>query len=1175
MALYPSIRIEGGILGPDLLDQVRAGELPGQRPADFVAPSAGRSVREPSARYLTDDVARSFADARRLWSIFRYRLNKKRPEGPATSITRDAWVIPFLGLLDYELEYNRRAYNLGGLTFAISHRAGRPEWAPPVHIVGVGQELGRVPASGRPRLSPHALVQEYLNRTEALWGVVTNGDTLRLLRDCANIRRQAYVEFDLPGMLEEQRFDDFQALYRLLHRSRLPRGVDDAPDCRLEQYYQHSLEQGGRIRDRLRDGVEKCIGVLGNGFLRNPANSDLRRRAVSAGSPISDRITAGELYRNLLTLIYRLLFLLVTEDRGLLGRDRLYRDHYGAARLRRLLDRPAAPGTDHDDLWQSLRVLWRVLAADEPVNGGRTMADLIGLPVLNGDLFKPELLDGFTISNRDLLAGFEPLVRYRENESAPPRWVNYAALDVEELGSVYESLLDFRPVVTDEDGLPRFDLVGGPERKSTGSYYTPPELVAELVKSALEPVLKDRLAACSTDEQKERAVLSIRVCDPACGSGHFLLAAARRLGKELASIRTGEEEPAPERVREGVRDVIAHSIYGVDRNPLAVDLCRVALWIESHAADKPLTFLDHRIRCGDSLLGVFDPGVLADGIPNDAFTPVLGDDKAAANALKKRNRAESKRDAGQLGLALWDPAGVIAERAELVRHIDEVANDSPGDIRLKRMLFDERHEDPELMHQRLACDLWTAAFFQPLRAARPAITTSTLADHLAGMDVDPDKLGSALKLREEYRFFHWPLEFPDVFEGSKGSSPGFDVVLANPPWERFKLQEKEFFGSYPGRAAFPIYSSPNAAVRRRRIRRLSREDASPDERALLAGFQAAKRKRALAALFVRKGGRFPLTAKGDVNMYAVFAETCRDLVSPRGACGMILPSGIATDYSTKTFFRAAVGEKRLAGLFDFENRKKVFQEIDSRLKFCLLTLNGAGRPARRAEFAFFLHGAEQLRDPARRFFLSPRDFALFNPNTRTCPVFRTRRDMEIARKMYRRAGVFWKEAADGKPEANPWGVKFSCMFHMANDSGLFRTREQLDAEGWHLEGNVFARDGERYLPLYEAKLFHQYDHRFATFENVAKRSITRGQARAMAPEEKADVEAVALPRYWVPGAEVTRRLENMAIRYTYNEPHITPPPPGRAALHILAELARNLLSGGSQRRPTNGPELLP
>ncbi|HWP48586.1 MAG TPA: hypothetical protein VNM22_15600, partial [Candidatus Limnocylindrales bacterium] len=437
MTIFPGIRIEGGLLGPDTLEQVLAGDLPGQNPKDFGL-DGGRS--------LTDEIASVFADARAEWEVFQRRLERLAADDLATSVTRDAWMIPFLSLLGYELRYNPRAYEVDGLTFAISHRAGEMEDAPPVHIVGARQELGRVAPTGRPRLAPHSLVQEFLNRSEQLWGIVTNGLTLRLLRDSTYVRRQAYVEFDLAQILEEQRFLDFSVLFRLLHRSRLPRSVADARDCLLERYYQRGLEQGGRVRERLRDGVEECIKRLANGFLAHSENSELRQRVALGASGESRVASSGlrplspeELYQQLLRLVYRLLFLLVSEDRGLISAEPLYREHYGVARLRRLLDRRSAY-TEHDDIWCSLRVLWKVLCDEN-------YAALLGAPPLNGELFEPCHLDACTIANRDFLEAFWHLAYYRESPSAPPRRVNYAALDVEELGSVYESLLDYHPVV--------------------------------------------------------------------------------------------------------------------------------------------------------------------------------------------------------------------------------------------------------------------------------------------------------------------------------------------------------------------------------------------------------------------------------------------------------------------------------------------------------------------------------------------------------------------------------------------------------------------------------------------------------------------------------------------------------------------------------------------------------
>ena len=960
MSLYPSVRIEGGLLGPDLLDQLFAGELPGQRAADF---------RLAAKRNLTDEIASAFTDARALWGVFQHRLERLKADDLATKVTADAWLVPFLGLLGYELRPNSKAHEVDGLSFSISHRAGEAAESPPVHLVGARQELGRVPATGRPRMAPHSLVQDYLNRTENLWGIVTNGLTLRLLRNCTFVRRQAYVEFDLAGMLEEQRFQDFAALYRLLHRTRLPRGVEDAGDCLLEKYYAHSVEQGGRVREHLREGVEQCLTMLANGFLRHPRNDDLRRRIAPACTD-PDRITPENLYRQLLVLVYRFLFLLVSEDRGLLSVDPLYRKHYGIARLRRLLDHRAA-FTDHDDLWQSLRVLWYVLASEQvqPGLSNQPMASVLRLPVLNGDLFATQAIDGCTITNRDLLEALWRLTWYQESATSVPRRVNYAALDVEELGSVYESLLEFHPAVdVDHAGRLSFRFVTGSERKTTGSYYTPPELVGELIKSALEPVISDRLdearrmasgewrmvkeewrrgflkyaserlsrpggvaaglrpgqSGVPTDQsvsergavrdgladtpsghvdsgeyrgglgtpllgrvhsvspegqrQSDRAgnsshsfsrsralqpgsnqaadqrddnlgqatrgsrtelaptereltarwqgtpfairysrlaasaILSLRVCDPACGSGHFLLAAARRLGRELARVDTGEDEPAPERVREAIREIVSHCIYGVDKNPLAVDLCRVALWLESHTADKPLTFLDHRIRPGDSLVGVFNLDLLKEGIPDKAFDPLEGDDKATARELARRNREER---GGIRDLQRWDPDALLQDLNLQSRALDAIPDDSPGAIHRKKDLYQREHSSPAWQRQKQACDLWTAAFFQPLQPDQPAITTARLAENMAGNTIDGRLSGIARTFSDLQPFFHWPLEFPEVF-----ADGGFDVVLSNPPWEHVELKEQEFFAVRDARVAL----AGTKAERTQLIRNLATEN---------------------------------------------------------------------------------------------------------------------------------------------------------------------------------------------------------------------------------------------------------------------------------------------------------------------------------------------------------------
>jgi len=708
-------------------------------------------------------------------------------------------------------------------------------------------------------------------------------------------------------------------------------------------------------------------------------------------------------------------------------------------------------------------------------------------------------LDECALSNRDLLAGFWHLANYRESPSAPARRVNYSALDVEEMGSVYESLLDCHPIIqTDAAGRMSFELAAGSERKTTGSYYTPPELVNELIQSALVPVLGERLKAVPSPKDKEKAILSLKVCDPACGSGHFLLAAARHLGKELARLRTSEDEPPPERVRECVRDVISHCLYGVDKNPLAVDLCRVALWIEGHTEGKPLTFLDHRIRCGDSLVGVFDLETLKKGIPEEAFKPLAGDDKDAARAALKQNRYETKEGPRLFG---WEAAEGLKEIRGRGGELEAIADDTPEQIRRKKAAYEAQHRNPAWRRDKTACDLWTAAFFQKYVPGRPPITSGAVADVLDGRPIDGRQTAEAEALSMRQGFFHWPLEFPEVF-----SEGGFDIVLSNPPWERIKLQEQEFFAVRDKRIA----EAQTKAVREKMIRELAGTYAL-----LHAEYVEALRSADSASRFIRNSGRFPLAGRGDINTYAVFAELARNLTRTNRRSGIIIPSGIATDDTTKYFFQDIVKNGALVSLYDFENRKGIFSAVHRSYKFCLFTCEKTEKEktgTRSAEFIFFAHGVSDLKDPERRFTLSPEDIALLNPNTENCPIFRSRADAELTKAIYRRVPILWRERSEAQTESNPWNIKFSTLFHMANDSHLFKTAKELRADGYRLEGNIFVGSYGRYLPLYEAKMLHQFDHRWATYEEMPDGKV---ESRDVTVEEKRDPNFVVQPRYWV------------------------------------------------------------
>ena len=632
---YVAIRSEGGLIPYDLLDKIANEDVSGQKPSDFGL---------PKGRRLTDEISRVWSDAQSLWDIIRRRresLSEKDPYG--TTLTRDRWIVPLLSdaeMLGFDLRLQPSGVVVDNLTFNLSHRSGEGEDAIPVHIEGLKIDLDKR-LHTKLRTSPQAMVQEFLNHSESvLWGIVTNGLTLRLLRDSSRTSRPTYVEFDLENILEGNRFAEFALFYRLCHRSRFPRPGQDPSECILEKYYQQSIDEGSRVREGLRAGVEETLKIFGNAFLQHPANRTLCEKLTSG------RLNPVQYHRQLLLLVYRLLFLMVAEERRLIvsqgegseRNQRIYDQWYSVSALRDRASR-IIEESPFGDVWLGLLQTFSLFEYGVDSNP-------LGIPPLNGDLFNqdravPDLVQT-QLYNHDLLRAVRHLSVFKAD--GLQQRVNYAALDVEELGSVYESLLAYQPVVEPGDTGLEFDLKTGSERKSTGSYYTRPELVHELIESALVPVMEDRIAqAEKTTEGKDlrverdakiKAILAMTVCDPACGSGHFLLAAARRLGKELARIKTGEDEPTPEEFHLAVREVIQHCIYGVDLNPLAVDLCKLAMWLEGHWAGKPLSFLDHRIRCGNSLVGVLDPAVLEDGIPDDAFTAVA--------ETKRRSRHTSK-----------------------------------------------------------------------------------------------------------------------------------------------------------------------------------------------------------------------------------------------------------------------------------------------------------------------------------------------------------------------------------------------------------------------------------------------------------------------------------------------------------------------------------------------------
>lgn len=1076
------VRTEGGLLPPDLLERVRALDraLPGLDEAAY-------GLEKPER--FGEGITRSWLRLQGAWASFLDDLPNVPPSDPATTTTRERFLLPLMEELGYGRLTPVRSIELDGKTYPVSHAYAD---LVPLHLVGANVPLDRRSRgiAGAAGQSPHGLVQELLNRSpDRLWGIVTNGKTLRILRDNASLTRQAYVEFDLEAIFTGEAYADFALLWHLAHRTRLePRLPDKADEgatprvdaCYLEAWSKVAEQTGARARDRLRDGVQEAISALGSGFLKHPANGDLRT-ALQVGE-----LTTQDYYRELLRLVYRLILLFVAEDRELLldpeapptVRER-YSRYYSTARLRRLADR--RKGSRHADLYAGFRVVVTALGRDEG-------APAIGLPPLGGFLFGPEAcphLDRAELANADLLDAIRRLATIEEK--GVRRVVDYRNLGSEELGSIYESLLELHPELDTAAGTFALRTAAGHERKTTGSYYTPSSLIKVILDSALDPVL-DEIATKPTKEEAERAILEMSVVDPAAGSGHFLVAAAHRIAKRLAQVRTGDEEPAPDATRTALRDVIGHCLYAVDINPMAVELCKVSLWLEALEPGKPLTFLDHHIKCGNSLLGT-TLDLIGRGIPDGAYDALTGDDGAVARSLRTLNANERR---GQE--TLWGGGKPLSTDALVAALLGlEAANDSTIDgVRSMEAQLAAIASSDSYGKLRLAADTWTAAFVLPKVPTAPHLTSAGLRA-VAGDPgaLQPETHAAVAAEAATFRFFHWEIEYPHVRRRG-----GFDVVVGNPPWERVKLQEKEFFAE---RAPY-IARARNAAERKRQIATLRQTDPI-----LYAEFNRALRQADAESHLIRNSGRYPLTGRGDINTYPAFAEMCRSILSPRGRAGLVLPTGIATDDTTKTFFGDLVASRSLVSVYGFENEEFIFPAVHHATKFCLLTVAGLESPVDVADFVFFARQATDLYDSARHFELTSDDFALLNPNTRTCPTFRSRQDAGYTLEVYRRLPILVRD----EPPLNPWEITMGEMVHMANDSAAFEDRPRSAA-----------------VPLYEAKMFSVLDHRYGTYEGQSVSQARQGTLPRLTEDEKRDPAATVRPQYWFPSAELDARLSD-------------------------------------------------
>ena len=990
--------------------------------------------------------------------------------------------------------------------------------------------------------TPHGQILRYLATAEIAsdgnirWGILTNGSIWRLYDQRARPRASGFFEINLHSFLNEGNEDELRTFFLLFRRDAfvLRQGATTT-------FLETAIAEGRRYEEKVAHDLSSV--VFDRVFPRL-----IETLAKTAGEDLSNARSAA------LIFLYRLLFILYAEDRGLLPVNDLRYDDYG---LRKRVRDDIAQRKSENDVFSGIAANYynRLLELFRLIDKGDAS---IGLPPYNGGLFASDaapLLEAVRLP--DVVVA-DVVYDLSHSESARERsFVNFRDMSVQQLGSIYERLLEREPVRAQDGSV---SVRPNPfARKDSGSFYTPQELVDLIVEQTLKPLAEERLqtfekrAEALKKDRRPKAdrkaelkeldpavsVLNLKVLDPAMGSGHFLVTAVDFLSDYIANLieyvpvvpewLNGEYvSPLVERInairtdimkRAGDsgwvidkaqftdqaiirRMVLKRCIYGVDKNPLTVELAKVSLWLHSFTVGAPLSFLDHHLRCGDSLLGLqikdankelYRLGTLF------VSSAIQGAENAAAGMQLIEKMSDTDISEVQQSIDLF--SGVVETTSVLRGFLDFTCGLRwliSGMGKSERMKFEMPinnvlEADPDNAYQLLSCG--------PDSGEEKASPFGVLWN-------------KAVSIAKQEGFLHWQVAFPGVWKRWQDKHPqgGFDAVIGNPPWDRIKLQEVEWFAT----RAPNIARLPTAAQRKKAIKEL-REEGDP----LADEFDNAKDRADELGAMIRKSDHYPLLSGGDINLYSLFVERAKNLIKPNGLVGLLTPSGIYADLTAAKFFKSVSTNGQVAGLYDFENRRlgtglpPFFVDVDSRFKFCALIFGGEERTFTETRCGFFLGGASAINDSDRCFPLSPEDYARVNPNTGTAPVFRSRRDADITRSIYERHPVL-VDRSSGQ-EIKAWPIKYMTMFHMTNDSHLFRTREELEEkEGAYPIGrNRFNSPQGEWVPLYEGKMVQAFDHRAASVV-VNPANLNRpAQPVSATIEQHQDPNWLPTPQFWV------------------------------------------------------------
>ena len=1022
--------------------------------------------------------------------------------------------------------------------------------------------------------APSTQMLRYLTNAASLpggkirWGILTNGRLWRLYSQDAGSRSEGFLELDLRAILQTEKDADrgnWLRVFMMMFRRQAFR-----PRTELDgrTFHQYAVNEG-RLWER------KVTDHLSSVLLEDDGALPVLARGLAriTDDDFSNPESLTKLRDAAVTILFRLLFILYAEDRRLLPVDEF------PVSLREVRDKIAAQLDDFREkpFSASVTPLYdSFVTVCEIIDRGD---DKLKLPPYNGGLFKNDPRLNWPKIPDDIFAPVvESLSRWKKTGGDEKERVNYRDLSVQHLGSVYEQLLEREFAFHAESG--EIQIRPSPyARRTGGSYYTPESLVRLIIERAVGPLVDEKTDAFrraveqKSEPEKLReldpaeAILNLKVCDPAMGSGHFLVSLVDYVAdRALEAIDRAEQDareicgveyhsPLAEKLddmREQIkkrlkrkldpaqlgdrllmrRIVLKRVVYGVDKNHLAAELAKLSLWLHTFTVGVPLPFLDHHLRDGDSLFGQPLNAALArveSGGGSELAEKVRTDAREAADLMAK---VENRSDADiEQAKASADDFDRFAEKSKITGRLLSLLHSEKwieGEEKLDNVSARLRRENKKTRTNAMNA-FFSGELGEPEFALAEWKLLASQRPEDCG-DAMRDIISRAAALHSREKFLHWESAFPGAWPLQNGEVPegGFDAVIGNPPWERMKMQEVEWFEERKREIA----AAETASKRAEMVRELRKQN-DP----LAAEYAFAARNIDIARTTARECGDYPLLSGGDLNLYSLFVERALQLVNSGGMVGLLTPSGIYADKTASQFFRKMSEAGRIAAIFDFENRtirppkqengreengNQFFPDVDSRFKFCAFVAGGAKRKFAKATGAFFLRNVEEGNNENRRVDIAPAVCALTNPNTRTAPVFRTLRDQNITMEIYRNFPVIRKHG-----EAPAWAVSHCAMFHMSADSRQFRLADSLSQDGYFcVDGNVFKRGEDRALPLYVGMMINHFNHRAASVMVNPENIHNPGQPKATALDQLQSAQFVPMPRYWVDENVISERLKN-------------------------------------------------